>query len=177
MASARQSRTSGSSSLCARSNSAAFVSRRTGHLVRQGSSQQKVILTLKTSQEMSRNVATARVAPSTSHHYSNREFRRTITITAENGKEGLELLSKIRRPGMILLDLMMPIMDGWEFVERLNTDANLATIPVVLMNSYAHRTQGMPTKDIHRKPVDLDTLSDLVRRYCGGAGKPTAGAA
>ncbi len=98
-------------------------------------------------------------------------------LTAENGKEGLELLRRISKPGLILLDLSMPVMDGWEFMERLEKDPERASIPLVLVTAYADRAHGALGREILRKPVDLDALSAAVQRYCEEPRKDEVGAA
>src|SRR5262245_26845005 len=54
--------------------------------------------------------------------------------TAANGQEALDRLRAGPRPGLILLDLLMPTMDGWEFCHRLRQDPALASIPVVVVS-------------------------------------------
>lgn len=87
-------------------------------------------------------------------------------FTADNGKEGLELLPKMQTPCLILLDLMMPIMNGWEFVEALSKEMTLATIPVVIVTAYGERAHSVPSKGILKKPIDLDALLDQVNKWC-----------
>ena len=53
---------------------------------------------------------------------------------AENGKEGLELLDG-ERPDLILLDLMMPVMDGFEFVEEVRRREDLHSIPIIVVSA------------------------------------------
>jgi CheY-like chemotaxis protein len=62
-------------------------------------------------------------------------------FTAANGKEALDLLSKIPAPCLILLDLMMPVMNGWEFIEAVQKDASLSTIPVVVVTAYGDQAK------------------------------------
>ncbi len=87
-------------------------------------------------------------------------------FVASNGKEGLELLPKIPAPCLILLDLMMPVMSGWEFAAALEKDMVLATIPVVLVTAYADEAKTVKAKGIIKKPVDLDVLLASVKRWC-----------
>ncbi|MGE3609437.1 MAG: response regulator [Bacteriovoracaceae bacterium] len=89
-------------------------------------------------------------------------------ITASNGKEGLEILESIELPCLILLDFMMPIMNGWEFAEAANKDIVLATIPIVMVTAYSEKAgQIKGTKGILKKPVDIDALLKIVVQYCG----------
>ncbi len=58
-------------------------------------------------------------------------------VGAANGREALDVL-RVRglRPGLILLDLMMPVMDGWQFRAAQLADAELATVPVVVFSAH-----------------------------------------
>lgn len=87
-------------------------------------------------------------------------------VTADNGKEGLEMLPNMKTPCLILLDLMMPVMNGWEFVEALSKDMTVATIPVVIVTAYGERAQKIPSKGILKKPIDLDALLSQVNNWC-----------
>lgn len=87
-------------------------------------------------------------------------------FSAANGQEGLDILPKIERPCLILLDLMMPVMDGWRFVEILDEDTILAAIPVVVVTAFAERAKSIHARGILKKPIDLDVLLATVKRYC-----------
>ncbi len=95
------------------------------------------------------------------------ELEGYVVFTANNGKEGIEALLKIPRPCLVLVDLMMPVMDGWGFVKALDSDVTLASIPVVVVTAFSDRTQGIKAKCIIKKPVELDVLYKIVREYCG----------
>jgi CheY-like chemotaxis protein len=88
-------------------------------------------------------------------------------FTASNGKEGLELLPQMPRPCLILLDLMMPVMDGWGFVDALDKSVALASIPVVVVTAFNEKAKSIRAKQIIKKPVDLDLLFVIVKQYCG----------
>jgi CheY-like chemotaxis protein len=86
---------------------------------------------------------------------------------AENGKEALELLLRTEPPpGLILLDLMMPIMSGDEMLLALRAIHSLRAIPVTIVTA---SVTAMPREasGLLRKPVDLDALLDVVTRSCG----------
>lgn len=87
---------------------------------------------------------------------------------ASNGKEGLELVKKMPRPCLILLDLMMPIMNGFEFLNFREKDVFIAPIPVVIVSAFSDQKNKMEnTQGFIKKPVRLDHLLDLVQQYCG----------
>ena len=89
------------------------------------------------------------------------------TLTAENGSAALGLLRQPPRPNVILLDLMMPIMDGWGFRERQRHDAELSTIPVVILSAIADRAASLEAAAILPKPLNFDQLVTIVRAHCG----------
>lgn len=89
-------------------------------------------------------------------------------LTAANGKEGLDVLKREAQPGLILLDLMMPVMNGWEFLAVQKDDPKLANIPVVVVTAAGKDKEGtVQTAGFIRKPVELEALLATVRQYCG----------
>jgi CheY-like chemotaxis protein len=91
-------------------------------------------------------------------------------IAAAQGREALEILesSRAELPSLILLDLMMPTMDGRQFREEQLRRPELAQIPVVVMsadNAVRERSDALRASGHLRKPIDLDTLLEIVRRY------------
>src|SRR5262249_19235564 len=91
-------------------------------------------------------------------------------ITAGNGQEALNYLRRLPLPSLILLDVMMPIMDGWEFRSQLLKDEKLASIPVVITSSIsaAYQLKGhLQSVSYLEKPFDSEQLLALVKRYCG----------
>jgi CheY-like chemotaxis protein len=84
-----------------------------------------------------------------------------------NGREALDYLNDYERPSLILLDLMMPVMDGWEFRQRLGDNPAVADVPVVVLSSLdPDRSAEIAPDTVLKKPVDVYDLLDLVRRYC-----------
>ncbi|AZZ37585.1 hypothetical protein CIK05_12545 [Bdellovibrio sp. qaytius] len=90
------------------------------------------------------------------------------SITASNGEEGLELLSTTpEKPCMILLDMMMPIMDGWTFSEEAKKNVKYRNIPLLAVTAFSDQmTLRENFQGILRKPIRLDLLLDVVRHYC-----------
>jgi CheY-like chemotaxis protein len=84
-------------------------------------------------------------------------------VTAGDGEEALERLTEVPRPRVILLDLTMPRMDGWEFLRRQSADPSIANIPTIVLSGSA-----LPAGAKHQltKPVDVDRLRALVDQYC-----------
>ena len=92
--------------------------------------------------------------------------------TVANGREALEALRRAPEPpDLILLDLMMPVMDGREFRQVQRSEPELDAIPVLLLTAHANQEQavaGMGAIKFVRKPVDLDKLLDSLAELCGG---------
>ncbi len=87
------------------------------------------------------------------------------TVLASNGLEALESLATVRRPCLVLLDLMMPIMDGERFLELMALRSDRDDFVVVLMSasSYAVRMKFRHgVVQVLRKPFQLDDLLELV---------------
>jgi CheY-like chemotaxis protein len=93
------------------------------------------------------------------------QFAGHRVITAPNGRDALELLRK-ERPSLILLDLMMPVMDGWQFCAALEQDPALSGVPLVVISALADVAARMPAAEHLSKPVDIDRMLELVDRIC-----------
>jgi CheY-like chemotaxis protein len=94
-----------------------------------------------------------------------------LTVDAvPNGRAALGYLCARPAPRLILLDLSMPVMSGWEFLAERRKDAALAAIPVVLFTAEpgfdAVTLRGMGAADVIRKPADEAELLRVARRYC-----------
>jgi CheY-like chemotaxis protein len=83
---------------------------------------------------------------------------------AINGEEALRVLAEDPPPRLILLDLMMPVMNGWELLRALRASATLAGIPVVVLSSLsgAETPAGVPAV---KKPISVQALLRLVEEY------------
>lgn len=97
-------------------------------------------------------------------------------LTARNGAEALEAMRR-SRPALVLLDLVMPVMDGEEVCRRCQGDPDLAEIPVVIVSAAVGREDRVRRLGVAgslEKPVRVDTLLDVVRRFCGAPGPRSA---
>jgi CheY-like chemotaxis protein len=90
--------------------------------------------------------------------------------TAVDGQDALKLLrSTTRQPCVILLDLMMPVMDGWAFLTEQQADEALAAIPVIIVSAIPttlEAAQAAGARAVLRKPLDFDALRAQVAQYC-----------
>ena len=87
--------------------------------------------------------------------------------TAANGRQALDRLDAGAQACVILLDLMMPVMDGWEFRRIQVSHSILSKIPVIVFSAAGRdRMAQIDANDYLSKPVDLDELLDRISRYC-----------
>jgi CheY-like chemotaxis protein len=87
--------------------------------------------------------------------------------SASNGQEALARLTSGAQPCVILLDLMMPVMDGWEFRQHQISHTALADIPVIVFSAAGReRMRQIEANDYLSKPVDLDELLKRISRFC-----------
>jgi len=93
--------------------------------------------------------------------------------TAENGRAAYDLLRRARTlPEVILLDLMMPVMDGWHFRVTQVQDSALADIPVVVLSgagNVAQEAAALGVAGYVAKPFDVDSLLGVVQNTCANA--------
>jgi two-component system, cell cycle response regulator DivK len=87
-------------------------------------------------------------------------------VMAVNGQQGLDLASS-ENPDLILLDMSLPVMDGWETARRLKADAATAKIPVIALTAHAmvqdkEKALAAGCDDFDTKPVELPRLLDKI---------------
>ena len=87
--------------------------------------------------------------------------------SAENGKMALEMLPSLPRPNLILLDMMMPIMDGWKFSNLLRDTSLFSDIPRVAMTAVQNNLASVSVRATLKKPIDIHDLIMTVERFCG----------
>ena len=90
-------------------------------------------------------------------------------IIAENGKEAVQL-AKERNPSLILMDMQMPVMDGWTAVHIIKTDKQTSGIPVIAFTAQTKpedraRAHEIGCVDFYTKPMDPEELLALIRKY------------
>ncbi len=89
-------------------------------------------------------------------------------VCAENGREALDYLADAPPPCLVLLDLMMPIMNGWEFRAEQRKNTSISGIPVVVVTADGRadlKALALGADDYLRKPIDIERLLDVVGRY------------
>lgn len=75
------------------------------------------------------------------------------------------MLPHIPHPTLILLDLMMPVMNGWGFMEALQRKPEYADVPVVIVTAFSDKVEGLKTVRLLQKPVELEKLFAIARHY------------
>jgi len=87
---------------------------------------------------------------------------------ASTGTEALQMIQKSLAPGIILCDLMMPHMNGIEFVENLRAQDQAAAKRVVILSAANHAKTAAEKLGVGflRKPIDLEDLLKMVQQYC-----------
>ena len=88
-----------------------------------------------------------------------------VTI-ARNGVEAIAALARMPEPSVILLDLVMPRMNGWELLAWLEADRRLAEVPVIVFSASDDAQIGPTSRPVIRKPADPVLLLQLVREMC-----------
>lgn len=89
-------------------------------------------------------------------------------VTAEHGLEGLQRLDADGHPCLIVLDLMMPVMNGWEFLETMQQRHAVPQPPVVVVSAAAQLddVQQRFQCQVLRKPFDVDHLLAMAEQHC-----------
>lgn len=106
---------------------------------------------------------------------ANRDFLRVLlegegflVATVCDGREALDWLVSHPRPSLVLLDLEMPRMDGWEFLQEADRTATLAGIRVVILTG---RVQRLQVLDWLSKPAEPDTLVETLKHHMRVSGQ------
>jgi CheY-like chemotaxis protein len=99
------------------------------------------------------------------------EWNGYVVVTANEGREALEAIPGIEHLCLVLLDLLMPGMNGWDFFDEIRARPELAGVPVVVHSSAPSRAPAGATR-VLRKPLDLDLLLSVVQEFCVGSAAP-----
>ena len=86
-------------------------------------------------------------------------------IQAGNGQEALQTLDQFPFPALILLDLNMPVMDGWKFLENFKK-SEFSEIPVVVSTASIDDLLPEGFSAFLRKPYEIESLLELIRKFC-----------
>lgn len=90
--------------------------------------------------------------------------------TAVDGKAGMEKLGTMKQlPSVILLDLMMPEVSGWEFLDFQHNNRSYASIPVIICSAYEGSASSIGSVNVLIKPVQLESLIGAVKALAGPA--------
>ena len=91
-------------------------------------------------------------------------------LVAENGEKGCEMAAS-ERPDIILMDLEMPVMDGWEATRRLKSNPQTRDIPIIALSAHAlsaerEKALAAGSDEFDTKPIEFERLLTTVRRIC-----------
>jgi CheY-like chemotaxis protein len=103
------------------------------------------------------------------------EFEGFEVLTASDGADALKLLNQVSRPAVIILDLMMPGMNGFEFIEVQQHTAGIDQVPVIVVSADPELRKKAPqlhANRVMRKPIAIDTLIKWIQDY--STKKPSA---
>ena len=92
------------------------------------------------------------------------QFEGFSVLTAQNGLDALNKMKTADHISLVLLDLWMPVMDGWEVLRRKRSDADIAEIPVVVLSAVPPVSLD-GARTVLKKPVDIEPLVSAVKRF------------
>ena len=92
-------------------------------------------------------------------------------ITSSDGAAGIALAER-EHPDLILMDLSLPVIDGWEATRRIKANASLCSIPIIALTAHAmsgdaEKARACGCDDYLSKPLDEDLLFEKIRRFLG----------
>ncbi|MBN9485458.1 MAG: response regulator [Bacteroidetes bacterium 43-93] len=96
--------------------------------------------------------------------------------TAENGRDALSLLNKLPiHPQLIFLDINMPVLNGWQCLEKIKNEGQYDTIPVIIISTSSHQREMDIAKKLgaicyFTKPHDFDALKDILHAIASNIG-------
>jgi len=95
------------------------------------------------------------------------EYSGYSVVTVRNGQEALTFLEDAPLPRVILLDLMMPVLDGIEFRERKKSIQRIKDIPIIIASAKTNleKIERMPHESFMSKPFELNDLLSVIKKY------------
>jgi len=94
------------------------------------------------------------------------------TAPFANGQEALEWLQGTTRlPSLVLIDMRMPVMDGWQFRQRQLEDPAIARVPVVMLSALSDIAESVGVEHL-KKPIQVSALLVVVAQHCGPRHEP-----
>ncbi len=93
------------------------------------------------------------------------ELNGYVVVAASDGQEALEGLDSIASLGLVLLDLVMPRLNGWDFYQQLRARPALADVPVIVHSSSPTHAPAGVTR-VLQKPIEFERLLSIVQEYC-----------
>jgi CheY-like chemotaxis protein len=95
-------------------------------------------------------------------------------VIAVNGQEGVDMAAS-ERPDLILMDMSLPVLDGWEATRRLKADPGTASIPIIALTAHAMETDrekamAAGCDDFDTKPIELPRLLEKMKAFVSDAG-------
>jgi CheY-like chemotaxis protein len=89
-----------------------------------------------------------------------------VVATAGDGREALQRLADVKAR-VVVTDLVMPVMNGWELAEALREDPSLAALPILFLTAVGNGRGTRPPGPLFLKPIDVDSLLRAVKAYLG----------
>ncbi len=96
------------------------------------------------------------------------EMKGYLVVTAEEGQDALKKIDGIEQLCLVLLDLFMPGMNGWDFFAKMRERPELCDVPVIVHSSASSRAPAGVTR-VLQKPVLFDQLISVVSEYCNAS--------
>jgi PAS domain S-box-containing protein len=99
-------------------------------------------------------------------------------VSAGDGREALEYLRGDNTPALVILDMMMPLREGWSLFEAVKLDPRLASVPLVLLTCLGESEDNMAELDVSgylNKPVPMNELLSLAARHCRSSASNMSG--
>jgi CheY-like chemotaxis protein len=86
-------------------------------------------------------------------------------FSAANGSQAIELLRRVKPPSLILIDILMPVMNGEELIGHLSTDPVLRLVPAIVVSAFPEDAKRLVASAFVEKPINLKLLLKLIDEY------------